>query len=539
MILTTYRAWNELQDLKCVTGLAMRIHKHRSAPLLMVQGTASSAGKSVLVTALCRILRQDGYRVAPFKAQNMALNSYVTPDGGEIGRSQAVQADAAGAEMSVDMNPVLLKPEADSRCQVVVLGKPWVTLKASEYYQRKAELWSVVSRSLERLRTAYDVVVIEGAGSPAEINLRESDIVNMKVAREMGAPVLLVGDIDRGGVFASLVGTMVLLTEEERALVKGMVINRFRGDPSLLRPGLQMLEERTNVPVVGVIPYYRDIHLPDEDSVSLEGKRTGTAAAGLLDIAVIRLGHISNFDDFDPLEREPGVHLRYVSDPAVLGHPDLIILPGTKTTVNDLQTIRANGLAASILEQARQGAAVIGICGGYQMLGQRILDPEHVESSQDEVPGLGLLPLTTTFAATKQTCRARCRIRAGQGLLEGSAGLEVTGYEIHMGETEGAEMAVLEVKERSGQPVQALDGATSPDGRVFGVYLHGIFANDAFRRSLLASLARGKAVRLSQGAVPAFSQEEHYDRLAALVRQSLDMPYIYSLLEQQCLPEQQ
>ncbi len=515
-----------------------------SAKLLMVQGTASSAGKSMLVTALCRLFRQDGYRVAPFKAQNMALNSYVTPDGGEIGRSQAVQAEAAGAEMTVDMNPVLLKPEAEARCQVVLLGRPWANLKASEYYARKAELWPAVAESLERLRARHDIVVIEGAGSPAEINLRESDIVNMRVALETRAPVLLVGDIDRGGVFASLVGTMVLLTEEERARVKGLVINKFRGDLSLLEPGLRMLEEQTGVPVLGVVPYFRDIRLPDEDSVSLEGKSYRAAGGPLLDIAVVRLPHISNFDDFDPFDREAGVHLRYVEDAESLGRPDLIILPGTKTTVPDLLHLRRNGLAAAVQARARAGTPLIGICGGYQMLGETILDPLHIESDADEVEGLGLLPLTTKFAATKRTCRARCLVTASFGILQGAGGLEVAGYEIHMGETVGGGAPVLQVQERSGQPCEAADGAIDAQGQVFGVYLHGIFANDAFRHHLLSRLAarrvaefgpaEGPPLAAAAGAAAVvFSQDAQYDRLADLVRRSLDIPYIYRLLEEQ------
>ena len=357
-----------------------------TAKTLMIQGTASSAGKSLLVAALCRIFHQDGVRVAPFKAQNMALNSFVTREGHEMGRAQVVQAQAAGLEPHVDMNPILLKPEQDARSQVVVMGKPWAALAAGEYYRRKGELWSVVTAALDRLRERYDLVVIEGAGSPAEINLRESDIVNMAVARYARAPVLLVGDIDRGGVFAALVGTMVLLEEGERRLIKGFVINKFRGDVTLLHDGLTMLEERTGVPVLGVVPFIRDLQIAEEDSVALDGvsqagdrgQGTGEKGQGIsdkVDIAVIRLPRISNFDDFDALALEEGVQVRFVDDPDRLGHPQAVILPGTKSTIADLLWLRRVGLARAICALAENGIPVVGICGGYQMLGRTISDP--------------------------------------------------------------------------------------------------------------------------------------------------------------------
>jgi adenosylcobyric acid synthase len=332
-----------------------------TAKVLMVQGTASSAGKSLLVTALCRIFSQDGLRVAPFKAQNMSLNSFVTDEGHEIGRAQVVQAEAAGIAPHVDMNPILLKPEGDARSQVVVMGRPWQTLSAASYYERKQLLWEQVTTALARLRAQYDLVVIEGAGSPAEINLRQSDIVNMAVALHVGAPVLLAGDIDRGGVFASLVGTLVLLDEAERRLVKGLVINKFRGDLSLLEPGLAMLEERAGVPVLGVVPFLPQLHIAEEDSVALDGAPAATdAPAGALDVAVIRLPRISNFDDYDALALEPGVQVRYVDSARELGQPAAIILPGTKHTLSDLRWLRSQGLDQRIVELARQGAAVAG-----------------------------------------------------------------------------------------------------------------------------------------------------------------------------------
>ena len=346
-----------------------------TARIIMVQGTASNVGKSVLVTALCRIFRQDGFRVAPFKSQNMSLNSYVTPDGGEIGRAQAVQADAAGVEPTVDMNPILLKPGADSRSQVVLLGKPYKSAGARKYFQMKTQLWRIVAASLDRLCQDYDVVVIEGAGSPAEINLKESEIVNMRVALYARSPVLLVADIDKGGVFASIVGILELLEPEERTLIKAVAINKFRGDISLLEPGLTWLEERTGIPVAGVIPYYHDIHIPEEDSVSLErrrGMKQKTEYA--LDIAVIGFPHISNFNDFDPLEQEEGIRTRYVEAHNPLGEPDLIILPGTKTTMADLAWLRQRGLDVAIRRLAERGTPIVGICGDYQMLGVKLQD---------------------------------------------------------------------------------------------------------------------------------------------------------------------
>ncbi|MHB1006868.1 MAG: cobyric acid synthase [Chloroflexota bacterium] len=500
-----------------------------AAKTIMVQGTASSAGKSILVTALCRIFRQDGFRVAPYKAQNMALNSFVTIDGGELGRSQAVQAEAAGAEMTVDMNPILLKPEGEARCQVVVRGRPWKTLSATQYYDFKTELWPIALESLDRLRAQYEVVVIEGAGSPAEVNLHDNDIVNMRVALAAQAPVLLVSDIDRGGVFASLLGTLELLEPAERAAVKGLVINKFRGDLSLLQDGLDFIARRTGVPVVGVIPYLRDLRIADEDSVSLEHGWNGRQHAAL-DVAVLHLPRISNFDDFDPLKAEPTVSLRLVDEAKELGRPDLVIIPGTKATVADLEHLRRGGLAAAVVALAREGVPVIGICGGYQMLGSTLRDPEHAESAVDEAPGLGLLPVATTFAAEKSTWRVRGRVLGGPGLLSLAAGEEVEGYEIHMGQTEGAAQAVLRVEERSGQPAGGgHDGAVSADGLVFGTYWHGLFNRQGFRQRLLVWLARRKAVELDELSV-AVDKEREYDRLAATVREGLDMRLIYDLV---------
>jgi adenosylcobyric acid synthase len=498
-----------------------------SGKTLMIQGTASSAGKTLLVAALCRLFRQDGVRVAPFKAQNMALNSFVTLDGGEMGRAQVVQAEAAGLEPTIDMNPVLLKPETDSRSQVIVRGRPVTSLSARDYFSRKLDLWPVVAEALDRLRAEYELVVIEGAGSPAEINLRDKDIVNMRVALHAQSPVLLVGDIDRGGVFASLLGTLELLLPEERALVKGLVINKFRGDIRLLQDGLDMIAERTGVPVLGVIPYMRDVGVAEEDSVALEEKRRTPPEPGSVDIAVIRLPHISNFDDFDPLETEAGVSLRYVEDVTSLGEPDLVILPGTKTTVSDLRQIQASGLARRVRDLATAGTPVLGICGGYQMLGATLLDPEGVESREPAVEGLGLLPVTTTFTREKLTCRVEGHVTMTAGALGAAAGQRLVGYEIHMGLTTGAVSPAIRLDRRLGEAVDDVDGGVSASGVVAGTYMHGLFANVGLRRAVLDWLARRKGLTLSYGEDA--TREAAYDRLAEVVRSSLDMRRVREL----------
>jgi len=499
------------------------------AKTLMVQGTASSVGKSVLVAALCRILKQDGLRVAPFKSQNMALNSFVTAEGGEMGRAQVVQAMAAGVEPSVDMNPILLKPEADARSQVIVRGKVYGTLPARDYYQERLRLLSIIEESLERLRASYDVVLIEGAGSPAEVNLKQNEIVNMRIARMAQAPVLLAGDIDRGGVFAALVGTLELLEPEERAFVRGFVINKFRGDVSLLKPGLDFLEARTGVPVVGVVPYFTDIHVSEEDSVSLERGRPVQDGVKLIDIAVIQFPRISNFDDFDPLSQEEGVGVRYVRDAAALGEPDLVILPGTKSTISDLGFLRHSGLAEAVVRLSRKGMPVIGVCGGYQMLGQAIYDPQGVESSEPFVAALGLLPVSTTFEREKATHQVTARVAASTGMLAGAAGKEVRGYEIHMGSTSGqGEAAPFVVLERSGERACLPDGCIDASGHILGTYIHGLFSNTSLRLSLLGYLAEKKGISLPRlGAIA--TQEEHLNRLAALVRGHVDMGLIYRI----------
>ena len=499
------------------------------AKTLMIQGTASSAGKSVLVAALCRIFRQDGLSVAPFKSQNMALNSFVTKEGGEIGRAQVVQAEAAGIEPTVDMNPVLLKPEADSRSQVIVLGKLFKTISAREYYRYTADLLETVRDSFNRLSSAHDIVIIEGAGSPAEINLKEREITNMRIARMAAAPVLLVGDIDRGGVMASLVGTLELLDEEERNHVKGFIINKFRGDVSLFQPAIDYLENKTLKPVIGVVPYFRDIRIAQEDSVYLDERQENSRAAGI-DIAVIRLPRISNFDDFDPLEAE-GCRVRYITGPAELGSPDLIILPGTKNTIQDLHFLRKSGLAEEITRRAGEGNPVIGICGGYQMLGRSIHDPEGVESTEKEVPGLRLLDVVTTFMPEKSTVQVKARVVAARGLLEGAGGEELIGYEIHMGQTRSDENAgAFHVYETPEGKADYPDGVLNDEGTILGSYMHGLFHNAGLRHNLLNYLRRKKGLSESQ-IQASIDKETEYDRLAELVRGSLNMDLVYKIID--------
>ena len=499
--------------------------------VLMVQGTASHVGKSVLVSALCRIFRQDGYRVAPFKAQNMSNNSYVTADGREIGRAQAVQADAAGVEARVEMTPIQLKPEADHISQVVVMGRPLLTAKAKDYFGLKPQLWEAVHTSLDSLRADFDIVVVEGAGSPAEINLKKNEIVNMRVARYANAPVLLCGDIDRGGIFAFLVGTLELLEPEERELIKGFIINKFRGDPGLLTDGITWLEERTGIPVAGLVHYYRDIHVPEEDSVALDDAPAAPSQT-VLDVAVIQLPHISNFDDFDPLARHSGVELRYVDSTAQLGRPDLVILPGTKTTIPDLAWMNEQGLSQAVKELHAGGAAVVGVCGGYQMLGTKVSDPEHIESSITEIDGLGLLNLTTVFEGSKETHRINGRVVAATGLLAGASGTPVSGYEIHMGRTVGEGFSPpFRIEDRGDVPVTGagdLDGALDASGSVMGTYIHGLFHNGELRPAMLNELARRKGVSLPD-LTNDLDLDREYDKLADWVRSSRDMDLVFRI----------
>jgi adenosylcobyric acid synthase len=492
-----------------------------TARTLMIQGTSSSAGKSLLVTALCRIYARQGWRVAPFKAQNMSNNAAVCPDGSEIGRAQFVQALAAGIEPCVEINPVLIKPEADARAQVIVMGRPLDTFSAQDYYRQKEILWSHVHTALDSLRQRYELVIIEGAGSPAEINLRAGDIVNMAVARYANSPVLLVGDIDRGGIFAQLLGTLWLLEPEERALVRGLVINKFRGDLALFGDGARIIEAKGGTPVLGIVPYLKDLYIPEEDAVALDRPQAQRLRPAVqTDIAVIHLPLISNFDDFDPFNTDPGVSLRYVNGMHSLGEPDAIILPGTKSTVADLEWLRATGLAQAIVDYAQKGGALAGICGGYQMLGDLILDPHHVESDRDSTPGLGLLPIQTHFASKKATYQAQARLNFPRGWLAEVNGLSLEGYEIHMGRTQGND-PWLEIRSRNGQAAHDPDGAISPDGRIWGCYLHGLFANRTVRHAWLHSLG-WKGSPASQSPTSDLLSQA-LDRLADAVEGALDM----------------
>jgi adenosylcobyric acid synthase len=499
-----------------------------TAKVLMVQGSSSSAGKSLLVTALCRIYARRGIKVAPFKAQNMSNNAAVCSDGSEIGRAQALQAAAAGLAPIVDMNPVLIKPEADSRSQVILMGHLWKTLEAKNYYEKKAVLWENVTAALDRLRAAYDLVIIEGAGSPAELNLRTGDIVNMAVARYAHSPVLLVGDIDRGGIFAQLLGTLWLLEPEERALVRGFFVNKFRGDLSLFKDGVDILEQKGEIPVLGVIPYLKDLNLPDEDAVSVEAasRAPALAPASKIDIAILALPRIANFDDFDPLKAGLGVCVRYVAAVHELGHPNAIIIPGTKSTIADLEWLRQSGLAEAVMHFAQQGGVVVGICGGYQMLGESIYDLHHIESNVDTVSGLGLLPITTQFLKKKATYQARAYIHYKDGWMSRLNHSVVNGYEIHNGETQ-THSSWLEIAYRSGEQVKVADGSVSSNGKIWGCYLHGIFANDAFRHVWLESLGWKNGQRTTSQA-ELFDQS--LDALADAVEGALNMELLEKII---------
>ncbi len=494
------------------------------AKAIMIQGTMSNSGKSFLTAGLCRVLMQDGYKVAPFKSQNMALNSYITRDGLEIGRAQAMQAEACGIDPTVDMNPILLKPTSHVGSQVIVNGEVRGNMKAMDYYRNKKQLIPDVAAAYERLDKTYDIIVIEGAGSPAEINLRENDIVNMGMAKMAKAPVLLAGDIDRGGVFAALYGTVKLLEEDEQKLIKGLIINKFRGDVRILEPGLKMIEEKTGIPVVGVVPMER-LDIDDEDSLSdrLEQTQKGKG----LDVAVIHLPHISNFTDFSAFERMDGVSLRYVQKPGMLGEPDLILLPGTKNTMDDLQWMRENGLEALILRQAEKKTPVIGICGGFQLMGKIMEDPHHVEHG-GTMRGMGLLNTRTVFSRAKTRTQTDGVMERGMGLWSDWEGRRVTGYEIHMGSTENLGGCKELIRLSDGR----VDALSNEDGSVLGSYLHGIFDTGGFAEAMVRRLMSEKGMDFKDwGFDLAAHKEREYDRLADLVRNSFDMKKIYEILE--------
>jgi adenosylcobyric acid synthase len=498
------------------------------ARTLMIQGTASSVGKSLLVTALCRIFRQDGVRVAPFKSQNMALNSAVTPGGFEIGRAQAVQAQAAGIAPTVEMNPILLKPEPGMRSQIVMMGRVAGTMNWSEYHSRHEETGKVIASAFEALRSRYDLVLIEGAGSPAEVNLRHQDLVNMYVARLAESPVLLAGDIDRGGVFAQLVGTMDLLDADDRARVAALIVNKFRGERNLFAPGVEFLERRCGVPVLGVVPFIERLRIADEDSVALQDRPRVRGASDRLDIAVIRLPSISNYDDFLPLEHEAGVSVRFTDDAAGIENADLVIIPGSKSTVHDLDWIKRHGFAGAIVKRAAVYRPVLGICGGCQMLGDRIDDPDHIESQHATVEGIGQLGIVTRFEAQKRTTQVRAHALGESILTAGTSEESLSGYEIHLGRVVRNEKtrAAFRIVARNGLHVDELDGAVSTSGNIVGTMIHGIFENDSIRRNLLRTLAERRGLKWSNTPDADAAREAGYDRLADEVRTSLDMAAI-------------
>lgn len=519
------------------------------AKALMVQGTGSGAGKSLIVAAFCRIFRDMGIRVAPFKGQNMALNSYITLDGGEIGRAQALQAEASGIEPTIDMNPVLLKVSGETGSQVILQGKVFCTMTAREYYASRARAWEAVKQSYDRLSEKYELIIMEGAGSPAEINLMSTDIVNMSAAKYAKAPVILVGDIDKGGVFASLYGTVKLLGKDGRH-IKGFIINKFRGDLEILRPGLEMIRDRTGKPVIGVLPYVTDISLPEEDGLVLQrhspAVRRGPSE-GVIKVVVVGLRYISNFTDFDPLACEPDVEVIFSGNPSDIENADLVIVPGTKNTVKDLLQLREKRLDESIKRAYSRGVQVIGMCGGFQMLGKRIADPHGIESTHEEIEGIGLLDVVTSFRHNKTTCRVEAELvdsslLAAHSNRDKSSGCRLAavsheplkGYEIHMGTSSGniGLFKVRRLSEAGGRisgerPV--LDG--SKNGNCWGTYLHGIFENDAFRRGILDRIRKQKGLSplrtvLNYGEI----KERAIDHLAGVVREKVDLDFVKRII---------
>ncbi len=500
--------------------------------VLQICGTGSGVGKSVIVTALCRIFLQDGYKVCPFKAQNMSLNSFVTSGGAEMGRAQVTQALSCRILPHADMNPVLLKPMTDIGSQVIVQGRPVGNKTARQYQQKnyKQQLFLKVKESFGRLKKEYNMLVIEGAGSPAEINLKRHDIVNLKMAAYAKAPVILLGDIDKGGVFASLVGTLQLLDKGERRLIKGFIINKFRGDKSLLKSGIRFLERKTKKPVLGVIPYFKDITMPEEDSVALDGLAKKAQyyqrVKGAIKITIIQLPHISNFTDFDAFKREPDISLDYIDDASRFDNPDLIIIPGTKNTIEDLIWLKDSGLADKIISalKRKEPAFVAGICGGYQILGKKIYDTYAVESKKKQINGLGILPTVTFLEKDKVLTQVRAR--------EVSSGLEVFGYEIHHGRSRnlGGYQPAFQITERAGKRVKDFDGVLADRKNILGTYIHGLFDADNFRRDFLNRIRVKKGWLALNNAVSTNLNTE-FERLADLVRKNIDMKLLYKILK--------
>ncbi len=486
---------------------------------IMLQGTASNVGKSLLCTALCRIFTEDGYNVNPFKSQNMSLNSYITAEGGEMGRAQVAQAEACYKLPHTDMNPILLKPSTDKKSQIILNGKVFGNMKAMEYFKFKPNLKPEIEKTYKRLSDRSDIVVLEGAGSPAEINLKENDIVNMGMAEIANAPVILVGDIDKGGVFASLAGTIMLLTEEERKRVKGIIINKFRGDVSLLKSGLVQIEEITGVPVLGVVPMV-DVDIEDEDSEA-DFLKYSKNKTGNIDIAVIKLPYISNFTDINALALEKNVNIRFVDNYEELENPDIIILPGTKSTINAVKFLKDKNLFNGIKEAYEKGTFVFGICGGYQLMGKAMYDEYSAESEEKFAEGLGILDIETYFEKEKTTVLSNG--------IENIFSEPVKGYEIHMGtEKKGTDVKSF-IKFENGS-----DGAISENGRAMGTYFHGIFDNGKFTRKFVNMVRREKGVEEYNGDIVNFSdyKESQYNKLAKIVRESIDMEKIYSIVRE-------
>jgi len=490
----------------------------------MVMGTASDAGKSVIVTGLCRLFARAGVRVAPFKSQNMSNNAAVCRGGGEIGRAQAVQAEACGLEPTVDMNPVLLKPESDQRCQVVIGGRPRFRMTTRDHQHYREQAWPEIVASYDRLAAQFEAVIIEGAGGAAEVNLRDRDVVNWRIAELADAPVLIVADIDKGGAIAALVGTVYLLSPEERRRVRGLIINKFRGDPALLTDGLRIIEERTGVPVLGVAPYAADLDIPQEDSASLN---VGAKVQGErpIRIGVVRLPRISNYTDFEALAREPDVDLQYLEKPEPAGHFDILCLPGSKNTIADLDWLRDARWDRRISAHHRAGGWILGICAGYQMLGRAIADPELVESSAAQALGLGLLEIETVFGPEKITSIVRA--------VDCSSGLEISGYEIHCGRVISlGHRAAFRIQEKAGRAMDEPEGALSDDGRVLGTSIHGLFDAPGFRRRYLNQIRAWKGLSPldTSGCGDAKSvRMRAYDRMADLLANNLDISLIAAL----------
>lgn len=498
------------------------------AKTLMVQGTASHAGKSVIAAGLCRILSRRGFSVAPFKSQNMSLNSFVTKDGAEIGRAQAMQAECAGVSPAAEMNPILLKPLADNGSQVVVSGRPVGNMSFRQYLKFRPQALEVVKKSLDSLMERFDVVVAEGAGSPAEINFSGSEIVNMTVAKLASAPVLLVGDIDRGGVFASIIGTLELLPPEEKNLVRGLIINKFRGDRSLLESGLDFLGEKTGKPVMGVVPHIKSLLLDDEDSVCLDEKRRGGNAG--VKVCVPKFPRISNFTDLRPLEMESGVSVVYAENPAELESADAIVIPGSKTTITDLHFLKQSGMANAVARICSGGVPVVGICGGYQMLGSVLSDEAAVESPRSSETGIGVFPSQTEIRETKTLAQTSATVKNGGKVFADIEGERVTGYEIHMGRTRFPRHSENGVRSFLQKPDGSFDGAVSKEGNVYGTYLHGIFENDNFRGAFLEYIRANGGTAADAPIRFREEREKQYDKLADCLEESLDTDAIMSLV---------